>query len=104
MHAWTGAPPVKVQLLTADGHDPDPDAMCCCGMSRHDTGRVMLRFVEDRPLGGVTIQFLAWVGEGIAGEGNKVLMVVWDEASWHRSGAVSGWVRSTMSAPGPERT
>jgi hypothetical protein len=73
-------------------------------MLRHDTGRVMLRFVEDRPLGGVAVQFLAWVGEGSAGEGHKVLMVVWDEAPWHRSDAVSGWVRGTMSAPGPGGT
>jgi hypothetical protein len=84
---------MKVHLLAADDNDPDPEAICCYGMLRKDTGRVMLRFVEDRPLGEVTIQFLSWVCESVAGEGKKVLIVVWDEVSWHRSDAVSSWVR-----------
>jgi transposase len=53
----------------------------------------MLRFVEDRPVGDVTIQFLAWLCERVGEEGKRVLIVVWDEASWHRADAVSGWVR-----------
>ncbi len=93
MHAWTDGPPMKVQVLMADDHDPDPDAICCYGMLRNDTGRVMLRFVEDRPLGDVTTQFLSWACGRLAEEGKRVLIVVWDEASWHRSDAVSGWVR-----------
>jgi transposase len=93
MHAWTDGPPMKVHVLKADDNDPDPDAICCYGMLRNDTGRVMLRFVEDRPLGEVTIQFVSWLCESIAGEGKRVLIVVWDEASWHRSDAVAGWVR-----------
>ncbi len=93
MHAWTDGPPMKVQLLKADDDDPDPDAICCYGLLRNDTGRVMVRFVEDRPVGDVTIQFLSWACEVVGREGKKVLIVVWDEASWHRADAVSGWVR-----------
>jgi transposase len=93
MHAWTGGPPMKVHLLKADDADPDPDAICCYGMLRNDTHRVMLRFVKGRPLGDVTIQFVSWVCERVGGEGKKVLILVWDEASWHRSEAVSAWVR-----------
>jgi transposase len=93
MHAWTDGPPMKVQLLKADENDPDPDAISCYGMLRNDTHKVMLRFVEDRPLGDVTIQFLSWVCERVGEEGKRVLIVVWDEASWHRADAVSAWVR-----------
>jgi transposase len=93
MHAWTDGPPMKVQLLKADDGDPDPDAICCYGLLRNDTGRVIVRFVEDRPLGDITIQFLWWVCEVVAEEGKRVLIIVWDEASWHRSDAVSIWVR-----------
>src|SRR5262249_53334936 len=59
----------------------------------NDTHKVMLRFVEDRPLGDVTIQFLTWVCESVEAEGKRVLIVVWDEASWHRADAVCSWVR-----------
>jgi hypothetical protein len=84
---------MKVQVLKADDHDPDPDAICCYGMLRYDTGRVMLRFVEDRPVGDITSQFLSWLSGRVAEEGKRVLIVVWDEASWHRADAVSAWVR-----------
>jgi hypothetical protein len=91
MHAWTDGPPMKVEVLKAE--DDDPDAICCYGLLRNDTSRVMLRFVEDRPLGDITTQFLSWVCEQIGEEGKRLLIVVWDEASWHRSEVVSGWVR-----------
>jgi transposase len=93
MHAWTDGPPMKVQLLKAEGDDPDPDAICCYGLLRNDTGRVIVRFVQDRPVGDITIQFLSWACEAVAKEGKKVLIIVWDEASWHRADAVAGWVR-----------
>ena len=93
MHAWTDGPPMKVQVLKADDNDPDPDAIGCYGLLRKDTGRVIVRFVEARPVGDVTIQFLSWACETVAKEGKKVLIVVWDEASWHRADAVSVWVR-----------
>jgi transposase len=93
MHAWTDGPPMKVQLLKVDDDDPDPDAICCYGLLRNDTGRIIVRFVEDRPVGDLTIQFLSWVCDVAAKEGKRVLIVVWDEASWHRADAVSGWVR-----------
>jgi hypothetical protein len=28
-NAWTGGPPMRVQLLKADANDPDPDAIAC---------------------------------------------------------------------------
>jgi hypothetical protein len=93
MHAWTDGSPMRVQLLKADDDDPDPDAICCYGLLRNDTGRVTVRFVEDRPVGDITIQFLSWASETVATEGKKVLIVVWDEASWHRADTVSSWVR-----------
>jgi hypothetical protein len=84
---------MKVQLLRADGDDPDPDAICCYGLPRDDTGRIIVRFVEDRPVGDVTTQSLSWACEVVGKEGKRVLTVVWDEASWHRADAVSGGVR-----------
>lgn len=93
LHAWTEGDPLRVQILTADEDDPDPEAIACYGFLRLDTHKVMLRFVEDRPLGDVTIQFLDWVCRNVTKEGKKVLIVIWDDASWHTAEAVSRWVR-----------
>jgi hypothetical protein len=59
----------------------------------NDTGRIIVRFVEGRPVGDLAIQSLSWACDVVAQEGKRVLIVVWDEASWHRADAVSGWVR-----------
>jgi transposase len=93
LQAWTDGDPMKVQLLKADDNDPDPDAIACYGILRLDTRKVWCRFVEGRPLGDITIQFLDWVCWSIAKERKKVLIVVWDDASWHSADAVSCWVR-----------
>jgi transposase len=93
LHAWTDDGPLKVQLLRADGGDPDPDAIACYGLLRLDTHKVLCRFVEDRPLAENTIQFLDWVRWSVAKEGMKLLIVIWDDASWHTADAVSQWVR-----------
>jgi transposase len=92
LHAWTAGPPLKVQPLKSDANDPDPDAIACYGFLRHDTHQVRLRFVEGRPLGDVTIQFLDWLCRCVAQEGKQVLVVIWDDASWHTCAEVAHWV------------
>jgi transposase len=90
--AWTGGPPLKVQVLKAEDDDPDPDAIACYGFYRYDTRKVVVRFVEGRPVGDVTTQFLEWLCSGAAQEGKKVLVVIWDNPSWHAAESVSGWI------------
>jgi transposase len=92
VRAWTGGQPVKVRLLKPEADDPDPDAIACYGFYRYGTGKVLVRFVEGRPLGDLTAQFLAWTCGEVAREGKKVLVVIWDDASWHTAEAVAGWV------------
>jgi transposase len=90
---WTDGPPAKVQLLQSDRNDPDPDAICCYGFLRNDTHKVKLRFVDGRPLANITIQFLEWLCWEVDRERKKVLIVVWDDASWHTAGVVPDWAR-----------
>jgi hypothetical protein len=93
MQAWVDGEPLKMQVLKANDNDPDPIAICCYGMLRKDTKKVMLRFAEDRPLSEVTIQFLAWLCQELEDEGKKRLIVIWDDASWHASNMVLHWLR-----------
>jgi transposase len=93
LHAWTDGDPLRVQLLRADQDDSDPDAIACYGFLRQDTHKVVVRFVEDRPVADITIQFLEWVCWSLGKEGKRLLIVVWDDASWHTADVVSQWVR-----------
>jgi transposase len=92
LHAWTSDTPMRVQLLQSDASDPDPDAIACYGFLRHDTHKVLLR-LEGRPLGELTMQFLEWLCGCVAQEQKQVLVVIWDNASWHTSAEVTGWVK-----------
>jgi hypothetical protein len=69
---------LKVQALKSEDHDPDPDAIACYGFYQYDTRKVSVRFVEGRPVGDITVQFLEWLRAGLADEGKKVLVVIWD--------------------------
>jgi len=50
------------------------------------------RFVEGRPVGDVTVQFLAWACDQLRAEEKTRLLVVWDVASWHAGRPVSDWI------------
>jgi transposase len=92
LRVWSAGEPMKMHVLSRRDGDPDPVALCCYGLLRQDTDRVMLRFVEGRPVGDVTAQFLAWVCDQLAVEDKSRLIVVWDEASWHAGRRVSDWI------------
>ena len=93
LHAWTGGDPLRLVGRAADRDDPDPKALACYGLLRRDTGGMMLRFVDGRPISTVTCDFLAWVCGSLAAEGKRALLLVWDNAAWHVSTAVRAWVK-----------
>ena len=54
---------------------------------------VWLRFVDGRPVSGITTRFLSWCSEKLEALGKKVWVLVWDNASWHisKERLESGW-------------
>ena len=72
--------------------DPQPKALACYGLLRTDQDRVLLRFVEGRPVSRVTTAFLAWGADRLAAEGTRVWVLVWDNAAWRVSRAVQAWI------------
>jgi hypothetical protein len=94
MHAWAPeGDPLRLVERAVPKEDTDPKALSCYGLSRADTGGMMLRFVTGRPVSQVTEGYLAWVCERLWGEGKRVLVLVWDNAAWHASKRVRAWVR-----------
>ena len=88
---WTDGDPVRLtppERVKGDG----PAALACYGIYRRDTGRMMVRFVDGRPVGQVTEEFLAWACGEFAAEGKKVFVLVGDNAAWHVSQRVRAWI------------
>ena len=56
--------------------------------------QLWLRFVADRPVSALTVQFLEWSCTKLEAAGKKALLLIWDNASWHISQEVQGWIRA----------
>jgi hypothetical protein len=95
---WTDAEATqKLQELTQPTDDPDPKALACDGLlvrpGPQQADQRWLRFVAGRPVSAVTIALLAWCSAQLAAQGFTALLLLWDNASWHRSHAVRHWLR-----------
>ncbi len=101
LHAWSeSGQPLRLVQQSVAKKDSDPKALACYGLlvqSVHHDGRpleeVWLRFVDGRPVSGITTAFLEWSCSKLGGLGKSALLLVWDNASWHISAQVRGWVR-----------
>jgi hypothetical protein len=93
LHAWAAGEPLRLLELATGREDAGPKALACYGLLRADTGGMLLRFVDGRPVSQVTEDFLAWACRELAREGKKALLLVWDNASWHISKRVRAWIR-----------
>jgi transposase len=86
-----------LQELERPTADPDAKALACYGLlvRHHPTTpeHMLLRFVDGRPVSAVTMDFLAWCSTQLAARGVTALLLIWDNASWHKSQAVRAWLR-----------
>ena len=55
--------------------------------------KILLRFVDGRPVSDITIQFLDWSCQQLEELNKRVLVLIWDNASWHISNKVRTWIR-----------
>jgi transposase len=103
LSAWT---PTKTRLHLFEKELPAwektanvPKALACYGLylpDRSDVNqRMLLRFVEGRPVSSVTSQFLEWICSCLVAmdKRKRVLLLFWDNASWHVSREVKNWIR-----------
>ncbi|MDQ2997917.1 MAG: transposase [Chloroflexota bacterium] len=95
LHTWSPNARDRLHALTVP--PTEPKAIACYGVLLRSVGmvdRIWIRFVAGRPISGITTQFLAWGSARLATEGQRVWVVIWDNASWHRSTQVRTWVRT----------
>ncbi len=103
LHAFSEASePMRLIQQTLAKGDADPKALCAYGMLVRSTEpdgeadeRVLLRFVDGRPVSSITTtRFLDWSCQRLQQMGKKALLLIWDNASWHKSHEVQDWIAS----------
>lgn len=92
--------PLRLVEQVKQRDDPDRKALACYGLlarfeaqDHQPCEQMWLRFVQDRPVSAITIQFLTWCCIKAETLGKSVLVIIWDNASWHISKAVRHWIR-----------
>ena len=53
-----------------------------------------LHFVDGRPISDATYQFLDWMAREMAAQQKTALLLIGDNASWHKSGIVKNWLKA----------
>ena len=97
-HRWVAAVDrTRLEDLERAKDDPDPQALACYGVlvrrRPHHADQMLLRFVDGRPVSAVTCDFLAWCSTRLAEQGVTAWLLIWDNASWHKSQVVREWIR-----------
>ncbi len=93
LHSWTTPEHhLQVEEWSKDKTDPEAAALCCYGGLCEGSGAMLLRFVVARAVSETTIAYLSWLAEQLGKQGVRRVVVVWDNASWHRSKAVRTWL------------
>ncbi|HEY4034607.1 MAG TPA: transposase [Ktedonobacteraceae bacterium] len=92
--------PIHLEEQSWQKDDPDPKALACYGVLwqygpyddpiRQD---MSLRFVNGRPLSDITTQFLECCCAQLQKQGQTAWLLIWDNASWHKSKKVRSWIR-----------
>jgi transposase len=91
VQAWSDDKPLQLESRQADKTDADPKAIACYGVWIKAFGQMLLRFVQQRPVSEITCLFLAWLCQQV--QQLRVLVVVWDNATWHVSKQVREWIK-----------
>jgi transposase len=99
LHSWAPSDEqLHLEEKAVTKTDPDPTAVACYGLLVRATAttpeQIWLRFATGQPVSALTTQFLEWCCERLAAQGKRALLMVWDNASWHKSQLVRSWIRS----------
>jgi hypothetical protein len=94
LHAWSDDEPLRLVEQKVAADDPHGKAIACYGFYLPAVNQMFLRFVQGRPVSGVTCAFLAWLVAYFAAQGKRALFLIWDNASWHISQAAQDWIKA----------
>ena len=94
LHNWCEHEALRLVEQAPVKGDPDRKALACYGVYLPHDHQMLLRFVADRPVSDITCQYLDWLTHHRAIQGKRVLVLIWDNASWHTSQIVRQWIQA----------
>ncbi len=99
LHSWMPAPHgLRLVEKALEKADLTPKALACYGLllraTPTTTAQLWLRFAMGQPVSGLTTQFLSWCCDKLAALEKDALLLIWDNASWHKSHEVRRWIRA----------
>src|SRR3712207_8137297 len=72
--------PLRLVEQSLEKDDPDPKAVSCYGLYTPELGRTWLRFVDGRPVSGITTCFLEWCSQKLEELGKRrVWVLIWED-------------------------
>jgi hypothetical protein len=93
LNAWSAdGEPLRLLQRSLAKDDPEPKAISCYGLHLPEIGETWIRFVDGRPVSSITTRFLEWSLKKLEEAGKKVLLLIWDNASWHVSREARRWL------------
>ena len=104
LSAWTEGNPLRLVEQAAPQTDTDRKALACDGLCLPQTDTMLRRFVQGRPVSQVTCDYLAWGADRMVHQGKKALLMIWENASWHRSKIVRQWRKARLTTSASSAT
>ena len=93
-HAWSAQGEV-LRLVEREPQGGESEkALACFGAVRQDTQDVLLYFSDGQPSSLPMWLFIIGLLRVARQEGKSVLVMIWDNASWHKSRDLQGWIRA----------
>jgi transposase len=93
LNSWSEqGKPLRLLQKSVEKDDPDPKAISCYGLYVPQFDGRWIRFVDGRPISSITTQFFSWSLKKLQGAGKEVMVLIWDNASWHISKEVRRWL------------
>jgi hypothetical protein len=78
LHSFSAAgEPLRLVEQSVAKDDPEPKALSSCyGLYVPQLQQTWIRFVQGRPVSGITTQFLCWCSAKLYGRGKKVWLLI----------------------------
>jgi transposase len=94
-HAWAlPGQPLRLVQRERRKDDPQAKALAVFGAVRQDTEQVYLSFCDGQPNSEQTLGFVAALLDVARQEHKQVMVIIWDQASWHLSQRVRAWIHA----------
>ncbi len=91
-HAWA-LPGQELRLVQRQpAKNEEQKALACFGALRQDQKQVYLYFSQGQPNSEQTWAFVQRLLVAARQEGKRVVVIIWDHASWHKSKRLKRWI------------